>query len=166
MSAIVTPGNFSRVLRELNVSGRKSETPGLKSGPAKHGTGLFATRRFESEQAIGEVTGDRIQDEDYQSDYCIDLGDDWSLEPGEPFRFVNHCCTPNAKLYLVYEDGDPVEKRRVEIEALADIQAGDEVTIDYEWPADGAIPCGCESPDCRGWVVDPEQLHLMKKKPR
>ncbi len=149
--------------------GRKSKkTPGLKAGPAKHGTGLFATKRFRPGQVIGEVIGTRIQDADYSSEYCIDLGDDWSLEPGEPFRFVNHCCTPNAKLYLVYEDGDLIEDRKVVIEALSNIQAGAEVTIDYEWPADGAIPCGCESPECRGWVVDPAELHLLKnrKKPR
>lgn len=145
---------------------RTSEAPGLKAGPAKHGTGLFATKRFRSEQIIGEVTGRRIQDNDYGSDYCIDLGDDWSLEPGEPFRFVNHCCTPNAKLFLVFDDGDPVEARKVVIEALKDIQAGEEVTIDYEWPADGAIPCGCDSPECRGWVVDQAELHLLKKKAR
>ena len=147
--------------------GKKSKTLGLKAGPAKHGLGLFATKGFRKGQNLGEVTGDRFHDPDYGSDYCIDLGDDWSLEPGEPFRFVNHCCTPNAKLYLVFEDGDPIEERKVVIEALSSIRAGAEVTIDYEWPADGAIPCGCESPDCRGWVVDVADLHLMaNRKPR
>lgn len=145
---------------------RKSKALGLKAGPAKHGTGLFATKKFRKGQVVGEVTGDRIQDADYGSEYCIDLGDDWSLEPGEPFRFVNHCCTPNAKLYLIFDDGDLVEDRKVVIEALSTIREGDEVTIDYEWPADGAIPCGCGSPECRGWVVDVNELHLLKKKPR
>ncbi len=147
--------------------GRKSKTLGLKAGPAKHGTGLFATKRFRKGQVLGEVTGERFHDPNYGSDYCIDLGEDWSLEPGEPFRYVNHCCTPNAKLYLVFEDGDPVGERKVVIEALSNIQAGAEVTIDYEWPSDSAIPCGCESPDCRGWVVDPAELHLLSnRKPR
>jgi len=143
------------------VLGSKSKTLGLEAGPAKHGMGLFATRMFRPGQVLGEVTGERFEDPDYESDYCIDLGDDWSLEPGEPFRYVNHCCTPNAKLYLVFNDGDPVEKRKVEIEALSNIQAGAEVLIDYEWPAGGAIPCGCGSPECRGWVVDVEEIHLM-----
>lgn len=148
--------------------GRKSKTntAAVKPGPAKHGTGLFATRRFRAGQEIGEITGERIHDPDYGSSYCIDLGDSWSLEPGEPFRFLNHCCTPNAKLYLVFEDGDPIEERKVVLEALKNIQAGAELTIDYEWPADSAIPCGCDSSECRGWVVDPSELHLLKKKPR
>ena len=148
--------------------GRKSKSTnaGVEAGPAKHGTGLFATRRFRAGQAIGEVTGKRIDDPEYGSSYCIDLGDDWSLEPGEPYRFLNHSCTPNAKLFLVFDDGDPIEKRKVVLEALRNIQPGAELTIDYEWPADSAIPCGCESSECRGWVVDPDELHLLKKKPR
>lgn len=148
------------------MASETQEAPGLKAAPAKHGTGLFATKQFRKGQSLGEVTGKRICDDDYQSDYCIDLGDDWSLEPSEPYRYVNHCCTPNAKLYLVYDDGETVEKRKVVIEALQTIRAGMEVTIDYEWPADGAIPCGCDSSECRGWVVDPDELHLMPSKPR
>ena len=147
--------------------GRKSMTFGLEAGPAKHGMGLFATRMFRPGQVLGEVTGERFEDPDYESDYCIDLGDDWALEPVEPFRYVNHCCTPNAKLYLVFEDGDPVGTRKVEIEALSNILAGAEVLIDYEWPAGGAIPCGCGCPECRGWVVDVEEIHLLTStKPR
>ena len=64
--------------------GSKSKTLGLEAGPAKHGMGLFATRMFRPGQVLGEVTGERFEDPDYGSDYCIDLGDDWSLEPGEP----------------------------------------------------------------------------------
>ncbi|MDA0282155.1 MAG: SET domain-containing protein-lysine N-methyltransferase [Planctomycetota bacterium] len=146
--------------------GRKSKTLGVKAAPAKHGMGLFATRRFQAGQAIGELTGKRIDDSNYGSEYCIDLGDDWSLEPDEPYRFVNHCCTPNAKLYLIFDDDDPIDKRKVVLEATRSIQAGMEVTIDYEWPADGAIRCGCDSAECRGWVVDPAELHLLKKKAR
>jgi pyridoxine/pyridoxamine 5'-phosphate oxidase len=28
-------------------------------------------------------------------------------------------------------------------------------------PADAAIPCRCGVPGCRGWIVDPAELHLM-----
>ena len=37
--------------------------------------------------------------------------------------------------------------------ALRDIEAGEELTIDYNWPAEAAIRCGCGELDCRGWVV-------------
>lgn len=139
------------------------KTPAVKPGPAKHGMGLFAAKRFRPGQAIGEITGELLDDPNYGSNYCIDLGDDYSLEPGEPFRFLNHCCEPNSKLYLVYEDGDPIEKRKVILEALRNIQPGTELTIDYEWPADSAIKCGCEADNCRGWICDPDELHLLKK---
>ena len=138
----------------------------VEAKKAKHGKGLFAKKRFRPGQQIGEFTGEFINDPDYGSDYCIDLGDDCSLEPGEPWRFVNHSCEPNSKLFLVYEDDDPLEERKVVLEALRNIQPGVELTIDYEWPADSAIPCGCESPKCRGWIVDPTELHLLKRKAR
>ncbi len=138
--------------------------PGVTSGPAKHGKGLFATRRFRAGQVVGEVTGRIIDDPDYGSNYCIDLGDQYSLEPGEPYMYVNHSCEPNAKLYLQYEDGAPADKRKVMLEALKNIQPGVEITIDYEWPADSAMRCGCDSANCRGWIVDPKELHLLQGK--
>lgn len=146
----------------------KKNDPGVKAGPAKHGQGLFATRRFRKGQVIAEVPGRVIDDPDYTSNYCIDLGGTCSLEPDAPYRFVNHCCEPNCKLYLIYEDEkQPPAQRKVVIEALKNIQPGVELLIDYEWPADGAIPCGCGAAACRGWIVDPAELHqLTGRKPR
>lgn len=138
--------------------------PAVEAGPAKHGKGLFAKKRFRPGQVIGELTGKFINDPEYGSDYCIDLGDDCSLEPGEPWRYLNHCCEPNCKLYLVYEDDDPLEERAVVLETLRNVQPGAELTIDYEWPAENAIPCGCGSDKCRGWIVDPAELDLLRKK--
>jgi hypothetical protein len=46
-------------------------------------------------------------------------------------------------------------------ESLRDIMPGDELTIDYAWPADRAVKCLCGKPQCRGWIVDPaERGHL------
>jgi hypothetical protein len=136
--------------------------PTVEPRPAKHGKGLFATKRFRPGQVVGVVNGEFINDPDYGSDYCIDLGDGCSLEPGEPYRYLNHSCESNCKLFLDYEDDEPVENRKVVLEALRNIQPNTELTIDYEWPAESAIPCGCESPNCRGWVCDPTELHLIK----
>lgn len=138
---------------------------GVTAGPAKHGTGLFATKRFRPGQVICEVTGKLIDDADYGSNYCIDIGGTYSMEPGEPYRYVNHCCEPNAKLFVIYKDeSDPIPERKVVIEALVNIQPGAEILIDYEWAADAAIECGCGAPSCRGWIVDPAELHLLKKR--
>ena len=138
--------------------------PAVKVGEAKHGFGLFAAKRFRAGQTIGEVSGDRIDDAAYGSEYCIDLGDDMSLEPGEPFRFLNHSCEPNCKLFVVFDDDDaPIEDRTVVLEAIRNVQSGAELTIDYEWPADSAIPCGCGAGRCRGWIVDPKEMHLLSR---
>ncbi|MEM9411199.1 MAG: hypothetical protein AAGA30_08805, partial [Planctomycetota bacterium] len=37
--------------------------------------------------------------------------------------------------------------------ALRSIQPGEELTIAYNWPADSAIECHCESENCVGWIV-------------
>lgn len=138
---------------------------GVKAAKATHGQGLFATRAFRAGQSIGDIAGKIIDDPDYGSEYCIDLGDSHSLEPDSPFRYVNHSCEPNSKLYVIYDDDTPVRERRVMLEALSEIKKGDELTIDYEWPADSAIRCGCGTKNCRGWVVDKAELHLLRETP-
>lgn len=139
---------------------------GVKVGPAKHGQGLYASKRFKSGQLIGEIKGTLHKDPDYGSNYCIDLGAPYTLEPDAPFRFLNHSCEPNAKLFVIADDDTPPEDYKVVVEAIRNIQPEAEITIDYEWPADAAIECGCGAKECRGWIVTPEELHLVKKKPR
>jgi hypothetical protein len=140
---------------------------GVKPGQAKYGMGLFATKKFRKDDEVGEITGERFHDPDYSSEYCIDLGDDMALEPGEPFRFLNHSCEPNCKLYVVFdEDEAPIGDRKVIVEALVDVPKGSELTIDYEWPATSAILCGCGAESCRGWIVAPDERHLLQRKPK
>lgn len=117
------------------------------------GKGVFARRKFKTDSIIGELTGDLIRDPEYTSSYCVDMGDDVALEPEPPLRFLNHSCDPNCELF-VYDD----DLFRLYLVTLRPIQAGEELTIDYGWPADVAIPCLCGSKHCRGWVVDPEDL--------
>lgn len=105
------------------------------------------------------VTGEVIDDEHYSSSYCIDLGDTFSLEPGEPFRYLNHSCEPNCCLVYLEEDEPPAE---IWLETIRPIAAGDQLTIDYAWPANAAIPCGCGARRCRGWIVDPAELKQLK----
>ncbi|MFP6763412.1 MAG: SET domain-containing protein-lysine N-methyltransferase [Planctomycetaceae bacterium] len=135
---------------------------GVNIADAQHGKGLFTARTFTAGEQIGEIIGVRFLDADYSSDYCIDLGDGMALEPAEPFRFMNHSCEPNCKLFVIYNAEDtPAENRHVVVEAQEIITEGIELTIDYEWPACGAIPCGCGATNCRGWIVDPTELHLV-----
>ena len=190
-----------------------------------YGLGLFAARNFKKSKTLGRVHGLVLSDPDYSSHYCIDAGSPLSLEPFAPFCYLNHCCEPNARFYLLESDSRfqtanrerplkpiPPEEREyflnengetcyyedcfrkscygcpeydqcesydpddlpswlkkkpypdvdLRIEAIRDIKKGDEITIDYCWPADQAIKCLCGSPHCRGWIVDLAELHLIK----
>jgi uncharacterized protein len=143
--------------------------PWVVVGRVPFGRGVFARRDIPAGTDLGQVTGRVIDDPEYASAYCIDLGNAQSLEPRSPFRYLNHRCEPNCALHLcdvVYDDGTtgPPE---VHTEALVDIPAGTELTIDYQWSADGAIKCLCGSAKCRGWVVAIEELpKLAKKRPK
>ena len=139
--------------------------PWVRVGKVPFGRGVFARQDIPAGTTLGLVTGKIIDDPDYASSYCIDLGDPLSLEPHAPFRYLNHCCAPNSLLHTVdaeYEDGTPAPSE-VHVEALLDIPKGAELTIDYQWSASGAIACLCGSSECRGWVVAKEELADLLK---
>ncbi len=133
-------------------------TAGVQVGEAKHGQGLYATIGFDSETILGMMDGEVIDDADHASDYAVDLGGTFSLEPSAPFRFVNHCCDPNCELVIVEADEESGAHPFVVLQSLREIRIGEELTIDYAWPADSGIPCGCGSEICRGWIVAEEEL--------
>jgi len=140
----------------------------VRVGRVTFGRGVFALKSIEKGTELGMVTGRVIDDPNYATSYCIDLGGTFSLEPRAPFRYLNHCCTPNCRLVLSeceYEDGTPAPSE-VHVEAIADIPEGAELTIDYAWSAEGAIPCLCGSHGCRGWVVDQNELSKVRKSQR
>jgi hypothetical protein len=125
--------------------------------------GVYATRPFAACDLIGPIAGTVIDDPAYESDYCMELGPHSALEPAPPFRFVNHCCQPNCGL-LEFEtdsDGPLPGAGQLWLEALCDIPAGAQLTIDYAWPAWAAIPCGCGCPECRNWIVAAEQVDCI-----
>ncbi len=138
----------------------KSPKPGIRVAPSRIGTGVYATRGFAAEETVGEVRGRHLDDVGYGSDYCIDLGEGQALEPEPPFRFINHSCDPNCQL-VVYDE-DAIDPHRVWVETLRQVTAGEELTIDYAWPAETAIACRCGSPACRGWIVAEEELDELR----
>lgn len=136
----------------------------LRIGENHLGRAVYAAKAFVSGDRIGVVRGQVLDDPDYSSTYSIDLGGPYSLEPSPPFRFLNHCCSPNCRLLLV-EPPRPSRRGLLQcvVEARKRIQPGDELTIDYSWPADSAIPCGCGSRWCRGWIVSRKDLPRLKR---
>jgi hypothetical protein len=141
---------------------RRSKHP-VSIGRTAVGKGIFALKDIPEGTIVGEIEGALIDDVEYGSDYCFAIGEGHRLEPGPPFRFVNHCCDPNCEFdwFEVTEPGDKTVRKRAFLIAVKDIRRGDHLTIDYNWSASAAIPCRCSSPNCRGWIVDEEQLEEL-----
>jgi hypothetical protein len=118
------------------------------------GLGVFVRRPFRAGDRIRRVNvvrevtaafpvredlGERIEYCAYPNGKVVLLG--------VPDRHVNHSCDPNA--HEQFEaDGSYIVARR-------DIEAGDEITVDYNINiADGtAWPCHCGATRCRGIVA-------------
>jgi hypothetical protein len=141
-------------------SPRGSRDKSVRIGRTCVGKGVFARKRYLATTIIGEILGDVIDDPDYGSRYCMDIGHGCVLEPDAPFRYVNHSCEPNCEFdwFDLVPAGESQSRRHVFLVALREIKPGEELTIDYNWSADTAIPCRCKEPTCRGWIVDPGQL--------
>lgn len=143
------------------MSDASREITGVRVGATSVGQGVFALRRFRKGACLAPVTGTVVKGADYEgSEYAIDLTPDTTLEPGPPFRFLNHSCDPNCALVLSEEENDAGEvvSFTVYLEALRAIRSGEELTIDYGWSAEAAIPCHCGAASCRHWVVAESEL--------
>lgn len=166
VAAIHTEDDFLReasiaknnAIRERSVRPAKSREVRVSS--TRVGKGVFARKNYRDHAVIGEIHGEVIDEPGYGSDYCMDLEDGRQLEPAPPFRFLNHSCQPNCEfeLFDLPEDGASVIRRRVFLLAVRDISNGEELTIDYNWEASAAIPCRCQAPTCRQWIVRAAQL--------
>ena len=56
---------------------------------------------------------------------------------------------------------DKIVGAEIWLETIRPIAANEQLTIDYAWPASGAILCECESDNCRGWIVAEEELDQL-----
>ncbi len=127
------------------------------------GRGVFACQDHAAESVIGEIEGE-VMGLDHESNYCMDLEGKALLEPAAPFRFLNHSCEPNCQLLLwKYQNVGGRRLRRIWVSTLRDVRAGEELTIDYAWPMDAAVPCLCGAATCRGWVVDKNELRRPRR---
>lgn len=142
------------------LTARGSHDKSVRIGQTRVGKGIFAQRRYPAEAVIGEILGEVIDDLHYGSDYCMNIGENRVLEPEPPYRYVNHCCEPNCEFdfFDLTDPGESQTRRRVFLIALREIKPGEELTIDYNWSATSAIPCRCQAPSCRGWIVDRHEL--------
>ena len=133
----------------------------IRVGSTPLGRGVFSVGSIKSGKIIGEIAGTvRSESDPTSSEYAMDLGSGMTLDPAPPFRFLNHSCEPNCEL-ITWEDEEeakPGIPPHLLLRALRDIDPEEQLWIDYAWPAEMAIPCACQSRNCRGWIVDVDQL--------
>ncbi len=129
------------------------------------GKGVFSVRVYPATAVIGQITGTLMEDTVPGSEYTFEFDEGLQLEPDPPFRFLNHSCDPNCEFDLLEVPSLNGEPPRIclFLVALRDIRIHEQLTINYNWSAESAIPCECGSESCVGWVVcrdELERVHL------
>jgi cyanophycin synthetase len=109
------------------------------------GKQAVAARAFRRGEVVTEGFGPTTTE---RSMHTIQIDSDLHLVPPSPMKFFNHSCEPNCGL-LIRCGVD-----NLEIHALRDLVAGEELTLDYETFEEEfealTGPCLCRSPKCRG----------------
>jgi uncharacterized protein len=123
----------------------------MKSGNAqfeirrsKTGFGLFTRVPFKAGDFIIEYTGKKIPTvhaDTLTTKYLFEIDADWTIDGAErsnTARYINHACFPNCESDI--RDG------RIMIDAVRDIEAGEELTFDYgeEYFDEFIKPFGCK----------------------
>ena len=116
------------------------------------GFGLRALRDFGKSEELIEYTGPRVssaQGDAKPNRYLFQLNDRYYID-GSPranlARYINHSCRPNAKAFVSHDE------KRITIEAIRPIKAGEEITYDYgkEYFEEYIRPAGCRCVKCSG----------------
>jgi SET domain-containing protein len=125
-------------------------------GPSRiDGQGAFAAVAIPARRKIGEIRGESISVREARRRakhmariMIVEVSERRAIDAsasGDPLRFTNHSCRPNAVLRI--------RQGRVEFYALRDVAAGEELTVDYgETHHNGRLPCRCGAPGCVGFL--------------
>jgi SET domain-containing protein len=130
-----------------------------------HAAGCYTTRAIKKGVRICEYDGPRLSkeeaDERYQDRYITYLfscGEKGEVIDGfGTAMFINHCCEPNCE--TIDEEG------RIFVLAVRDIEAGEELTYEYNlYDSDDAEgDCYCGTPSCRGTMFSPDEVKRRAK---
>lgn len=123
-----------------------------------HGYGLCATKAYAVGDHIADVDGVQLRRAELTNDdYCLLIEDDVFFDMVDQTRWINHSCDPNTEIEA---DVDPTGKAWARLVAIRDIAAGEELTYDYAFAVEYAIPCRCGTAACRGMIIDPDAVPL------
>lgn len=139
-----------------------------------HGTGVFAASLLRAGESVIEYKGKRLQPaqaDDLYGDggesghtFLFTLNERYVIDgnqQGNSARWINHSCAPNCQALVVESASGDLRRDRVVIDALRDIQPGEELTYDYGITLD--VPhsarlkklwaCRCGAPQCTGTLL-------------
>jgi len=162
------PSGRSRFVDEILLPGGFDTVPyvdarftrfALRAGPSPIDRwGVFAVEAIPRQRVVAEYTGEWITSEQAQfralrqRNYLYEWDEDWVIDGimgGSGAQFVNHSCDPNLKFRGW--------RRHVLLVSLRDIEAGEELTVDYDLsPEGGPEDCHCGSPRCCG-IINPDR---------
>jgi len=127
-----------------------------------HGYGVITLRDFAPGEVLAEVEGVLYREDEIEDDrYCLWVDDDFYLDMVDQTRWINHSCQPNAEIEAELDGNGGAWARVI---AARHILAGEEITYDYGFPHELAEPCSCATTDCKGWIVDSDELpELMER---
>ena len=142
-----------------------------------HGRGVRAAMPIKKGARIIEYLGERVSHDEADRRYDLKDKDDGHTflfiasnrtvidagANGNEARYVNHSCAPNCETII--------EKSRVFIEAIRNIQPGEELGYDYQLTWDSTddpkelenYKCLCGAKRCRGTMLDRHPLDLKDK---
>jgi histone-lysine N-methyltransferase SETD1 len=128
----------------------------VRAGPSTiDGTGAFAAEPIPARRKIGEIRGESISVAEArrrakrsQRIMMVEVSARRAVDASrsiDALRFANHSCRPNGMLRI--------RQGRIEIYALREIAAGEEITLDYgETHHGGTLRCRCGAPGCVGML--------------
>ena len=119
------------------------------------GHGAFAGEPIPARRKIGEIRGEpltvkeaRRRAKSQRRIMMVEVSARTAIDASQSthaLRFTNHSCRPNAVLRIT--------QGRVELYALRDLTAGEEITVDYgETHHEGRLRCRCGAPGCVGHI--------------
>ena len=138
-----------------------------------HGQGVFATAKIKAGEDVVEYKGKLRTHKEVDAEYggkdtghtfLFILNDKYVIDAnigGNVARWLNHGCAPNCMAFVIEDESGDLRKDKVVIEALRNIEAGEELTYDYDIRIEEPITaeerrlwaCRCGAADCTGTMI-------------
>jgi len=116
---------------------------------AAYGSRLITTEPIAAGAVVGRIEHpERLPGPTYRT---IQVDEDTHIDGLGALAYLNHSCAPNTV----------VDTEHLEVRALRDITAGEELTFFYlstEWEMDRPFACLCGAPGCIGQIAGAKTL--------